>query len=85
VSGFVSAPLDDGVVVLHLEDGNHYYLGETASDIWRLLDRPRTIGEIGDELVSTYAITRERCLASVDAFLGDLAAKQLIERLPADR
>ena len=85
MGAFVSAPLDDGIVVLDLTDGSHYFLGETAGDIWRLLDQPRTAGEIGDELVSTYAIAREQCLASVGAFLDDLAAKQLVERVPTDR
>jgi hypothetical protein len=85
VRGFVSAPLDDGLVVLRLEDGSHYFLGETAGDIWRLLEQPRTLDELGDELVSTYAVTRDRCLASVSSFLRDLAAKRLIERLPAGR
>ena len=81
---FVSAPLDDGIVVLDLTDGSHYFLGETAGDIWQLLEEPRTVAEIGEELVSTYAITREECQSSVGAFLHDLAAKQLVERVPID-
>jgi hypothetical protein len=79
---FVSTPLDLGVVVLNLSDGVYYYLSDTAADIWQLLDRPRTIAEIGDELVAAYEVDRDRCLAAVDTFLDDLAAKRLVERAP---
>jgi Coenzyme PQQ synthesis protein D (PqqD) len=82
VDHFVSAPLEDGVVILDLEDGNYYFLSETALSIWEFLARPRSITEIGDELTARYEVARDRCVAATRAFLDELAGKHLVEQLP---
>lgn len=49
----------------------------TSAAIWRLLEEPRTIGDMVGELAQVYDAPRAAIQAGVESFVADLAARGL--------
>jgi hypothetical protein len=56
-----------------------YSFNETGSLIWRLLDVPRTVGEVVDAVAEEYQIDTEQVRQDVLRFLGEMRGVGLIE------
>ncbi|RQG89295.1 PqqD family protein [Natrarchaeobius halalkaliphilus] len=69
-------------VILQLESGTYYGLNEVASHLWDLLQEPRTVAELHDELCTTYDVSAERCRRDVESTLTNLADIDLVELEP---
>ncbi|MFC5406807.1 lasso peptide biosynthesis PqqD family chaperone [Cohnella soli] len=67
-------------VMLSVEKGKYYNLGEVGGRIWELLSPPSTVAQVVDRLLEEYEVSRETCLAQVNAFLDHLYAEGLIQR-----
>jgi hypothetical protein len=78
----ISTPMDDGLALLDLTQGQYYSFNETAKDIWALLEQPRTVSAIVDALQASYAVERDECEAAVVELIDELAADSMIERAP---
>ena len=76
--GFVSAPVGEGTVILHLESGRYYSFDDSALVIWELLEVPQSLSELVDRLTGTYDVRPEACESDTIKFLSELAAKGLI-------
>jgi len=76
--GFVSAPVGEGTVILHLESGRYYSFDDSALAIWELLDAPQSLSELVDRLTGTYDVRPEDCESDTAKFLAELASKGLI-------
>jgi hypothetical protein len=50
-------------------------LSPTAGAVWGLLDRPRTVSSLVDELSRSFDSPRDRLAADVEALLTDLTAR----------
>ena len=46
VQGVVAADLDGTKVMMSIENGKYYNLDKIGTQIWELLESPRTIGDI---------------------------------------
>jgi pyrroloquinoline quinone biosynthesis protein D len=57
-------------------------LSPTAGAVWGLLDRPRTISSLVDELSRAFDAPRERLAEDVEALLADLAGRGWVEVAP---
>ncbi|WP_339321461.1 lasso peptide biosynthesis PqqD family chaperone [Paenibacillus sp. FSL W8-0194] len=77
--GFLVSEMDGEKVMLSIENGKYYNLGQTGSRIWELIASPVTISGIVDQLVEEFEIGREACEQQVFAFLRHLAAEKLIQ------
>ncbi len=77
-SAVVSSDLNDETVLLDLESGIYFGLNQVGASIWRLIETPRTVEQIQEELGKEYDIDRDSCSAAVQQFLAQLAAKNLI-------
>lgn len=75
----LSTTIDGEAVILQLESGRYYGFNEVASRIWELVQEPRTIGEVRDEVLSTYDVSSDRCTQDVRSILSEMAAADLIE------
>jgi hypothetical protein len=73
----VDEPAGDDRLVLDLESGRYFALGETGSLVWSRLDGRRTLGEIAGEVATLYAIPPERARRDVLAFAASLVAADL--------
>ncbi len=76
--GFVSAPVGEGTVILHLESGRYYSFDDSALAIWELLEVPQSLSELVDRLTGTYDVPPEACENDTAQFLSELASKGLI-------
>ena len=56
-----------------------YSFNETGSLIWRLLDAPRTVGEVVGAVAEEYQIDTEQVRQDVLRFLGEMRGVGLIE------
>jgi len=75
----VSSDLAGEVAILHLNAGTYYGLDAMGARIWGLIQKPRTVGEIREVLVSEYEVEPARCESDLIALLQRLADEELIE------
>ncbi len=74
----MASDLAGEMVLLSLADGVYYGLDAVGAHIWRLLDQPRTIRAVVDDVVAQYHVERARCEHDVLTFLGDLNTHGLV-------
>ena len=78
----VHRPLDDEVVILHLERSTYFGANEVGARIWQLVQQPSTAAAICEQLVAEFEVEASRCQADVLDFLQRLLDEQLLEVLP---
>ena len=74
----VTADMGDELVMLSIERGNYYGLGEVGSRIWQLLESPRPLNQLVDQLVDEYEIAPDACRRDVLSFLRQLQQEGLL-------
>ena len=70
--GLLESEIDGEAVMMSIERGEYYGLDEVGTEIWRLLERPRSLGEICASLLERYEVEPETCRADVARFLEGL-------------
>jgi hypothetical protein len=75
----VSADMGEEIILLHLENGLYFGLGNVGTRIWQLLEKPVTVREIERVLLEEYDVEPERCHAEVLRLVSDLVDQQLVE------
>jgi hypothetical protein len=70
----------DGVVVMAGDADEPMFLSAPGDAIWRLLEEPRTVDELIDELATEFAGDRASIADDVAAFVVDLRRAGLIRR-----
>ena len=78
--GFVTSDMDKEKVMLNMEKGKYYNLGEVGGQIWELIKSPgRTMEQIVTELQKEYDLSQEQCQKEVTAFIEKLQQEGIIE------
>lgn len=77
--GVVSRFVDGKAVLLCPESFHPFRLNETGARIWALIDHPRRVGDLAEELQGLYEVDREEFLRDMTAFLLELLERNLIE------
>ena len=77
----LSSPLSGAIVMMNIESGNYFDLDGTGARIWSLIESPRTVGDLCDELMVEFDVDRETCLSQVIEFIGELSANNLVSTL----
>jgi len=75
----LQAGLDDEVVMMSVEKGCYYGLDPVGARIWELLESPKTVNEVVDDLLEAYEVEREVCERETIAFLQSLIDEDLAE------
>ncbi len=75
----VHCDLEDEVVILGLKDGVYYGLNPVGSFIWKLIQKPISVGEIKEAILKEYDVDEETCENDLQELLDDLLDKGLIE------
>lgn len=65
-------------VLLDIDGKRYHRMNETASLIWKALEKNASNAEIVDQLMNQFEVTREQAEASVQRFVQDLAARGLV-------
>jgi len=73
------SPVHDELVVTQGERDTYFRLCGTGKKIWDLLETPKAVEELCNELLGEYIV--ERCAAEIEvlAFLADLERQELIQ------
>ena len=74
----VTADMDGELVMMSIERGNYYGLGEVGSEIWRLLETPLRVSELTHILQEQYEVDATTCSADIITFLEQLHNEGLI-------
>jgi len=75
----ISSSLGDEEVILHLQSGTYYGLNEVGTRIWHLMQEPKPVREIYQQLLSEYEIDADQCERDLLALLEQLADQHLVE------
>jgi hypothetical protein len=73
--GWLSAQSDDGVMMKGRGPTDYIGVGGAGGEIWKLLERPRTMGELCTQLAASYGVSVGDLRADVAAFIQGLAAR----------
>jgi orotate phosphoribosyltransferase-like protein len=71
--------IDDEVVALDVETATYLSANASGRLLWRSLSAGATRGELVSCLVDEFEIDTERAAADVDAFIGELSQRGLLE------
>lgn len=75
----LSADLGGGeTVLMSLERGNYYGLGESGTRVWDLLEAPISVAGLCDRLTGEYDVDRPTCERDVTAYLRMLIEENLV-------
>lgn len=78
VKGNIVSDMDGEKVMLSVERGKYYNLGELGGVIWDLLEKETTINTIVETLSEMYEVEYEECKNQVISFLDHLLEEELI-------
>ena len=76
--GWLTAWVGSELVMMSAESGNYISLTETGGRIWELMEQPRTVGGICEELVAEYDIAHDVALVEVVGFLEEMKSQDAI-------
>jgi hypothetical protein len=65
-------------VLVDLNTRKYYQLNETASLIWRGLEKRSTVSDIAKEMTERYDVTLERAVSSIETALRRFDAQKLL-------
>ena len=74
----LSTTIDGETVILHRDAGKYYGLNEVGTFIWELLQEPRSVDELCEQVVAEYDVDRDRCQTDIEELLVDLAESELV-------
>jgi hypothetical protein len=71
--------LDERAFIVGKENGNPIRLNPVGTQIWAWLEIPRRISDLTAFICDRYEIEPKEAARDLEAFLGELIQKQLIE------
>ena len=74
----ISCTVEGTIIVLNAEEGEVLDLNRPASEIWSLIQSPRDVGELCQELCRRYDVDYDVCEHDVVGVLSRLQAKHLV-------
>jgi hypothetical protein len=77
----VTSNLDGEVVMMSIDSGKYFGLDPIASEIWQLLETPRSIRALCDLLLPQYQVPREQGEQDVLAFCEQAREQKIIRVL----
>jgi hypothetical protein len=75
----VACDLVGASALLNMRSSVYYTLNPVGSRIWRLIQEPKSVSAICDDVVATYEVDRQRCCDDVLVLLRNLSNAGLIE------
>ncbi|MFD0771244.1 lasso peptide biosynthesis PqqD family chaperone [Bacillus sp. CGMCC 1.60114] len=76
--GNIVSDMDGEKVMLNVQKGKYYNLGEMGGEIWDLIEEPITVDQLVNKLTSNYDVERIECEEQVLSFLELLFKEHLI-------
>lgn len=79
----IETEVDGELVALHVDNGTCYGFNGTATRIWAMIEQPRRLSELKEELLREFDVDPSTCEAQLKDLLDELAADGLVEIRPA--
>ena len=76
--------IDDEVIIINMESGNYYSLKGSGMHMWKQLVSGADVVTIREHLLNFYEGTAADINISVQKFLEELTAEQIVESLDAE-
>lgn len=76
--GNIVSDMDGEKVMLSIQNGKYYNLGELGGEIWERIKEPVSVGELVQSLQSQYEVESAQCEKQVISFLSQLSDEGLI-------
>jgi hypothetical protein len=81
--GNIVSDMDGEKVMLSIQNGKYYNLGELGGEIWDLLKEPISIEEVVTLLQSQYDVDPTECEEQVVTFISQLIDEGLVSKKEA--
>lgn len=79
VEGNIVSNMGEETVLMSIENGKYYNLGEIGGVIWKHLATPATLEQIVDQMTAEYDVSKKECEEHVLSFLNDLLAENIVQ------
>lgn len=79
----IETEVDGELVALHIDNGTCYGFNGTATRIWAMIEQPRRLSELKEELLREFDVSPETCEIQLRELLDELATDGLVEIRPA--
>lgn len=76
----LEAELGQELLALDPQQGLCFGFNEVAAEVWRLLETPRSAGDLTDDLLERFDVEREQCLEELRELLDELEGQGLIRK-----
>lgn len=77
--GNIVSDMGNEKVMLNIENGKYYNLGEIGGDIWESISKPTQVNELVNHIVKKYDVQTDKCEEEVISFLENMYQENLIE------
>jgi hypothetical protein len=78
----IETEVDGELVALHIDKGTCYGFNGTATRVWALIEQPRRLSEVKDQLQREFDVDPEVCDRQVAELLKELEVDGLVELAP---
>ncbi|ESU32075.1 hypothetical protein G3A_13140 [Bacillus sp. 17376] len=79
--GNIVSDMDGEKVMLNIDNGNYYNLGEIGGVIWEMIKEPISIERLIYMLMEEFDVEKKDCESHLISFLTNLSSECLIEVL----
>lgn len=74
----VASKLHDEIIMIDVTLGKYFAMNPIASDIWELIESPKSIEQITSVLMEKYEVDQQTCEQDVIQFIEELRTLNLI-------
>lgn len=74
----VACEVGGEAVLLQMDQGVYYGLNPVAARVWQLVQSPRSVQSLIEQVLQEFDVERERCARDVRELIADLSQKQLV-------
>jgi hypothetical protein len=70
--------LGNEIAILNMKNGTYYGLNEVGAFVWRLIQSPRTLGEICAAVIAEFEVAEEICQHDLRLLMQEMLEQKLI-------
>lgn len=79
--GNIVSDMDGEKVMLNIEKGKYYNLGEVGGHVWAFINKPITVDELVRKIMAEYDVDQAECEQQILSFCSALYSEELIETI----
>lgn len=78
-SDLMGAPIDDELVLLHVERGEYFSLKGTGPALWERLETPQSLDDLVAWVCEDYAVDHDEALSDIQTFIDELQGIEALD------